>query len=182
MSNNWRLVGMALLSVGLVFSPAVAREDKEPPRTQGELIAEILQRLGQMEKTLNDRCNNILRAVEDVKYSNDVRVSSCEKEIEEIKKQIGQIKKEVEKLGGSAPRVALYPPNSNTGTIHIRNSFPADITVKVNEQPYVLRPNSEITLPPLTAGTFSYEVQGVRARQVQKLAANETFTIDVFPQ
>jgi hypothetical protein len=177
------LVGCTLtLSLILVSFAATACADENVSRTQADQITEILQRLDKMEKSLNQRYNNILRGIEDVKFGNEVRVSSCEKDIEDLKKQISEIKKDMEKLGNSAPRVALSSPISNTGTIRIRSTFPADITVKINDQAYQLRPNSEITLPPLPAGTFTYEVPGARTRQVRKLAANETFVIDVFPQ
>ncbi len=112
---------------------------------------------------------------------------AAKKEIDALKEEIAHLRKDLDEVRNAKPsttRISAYPPAGaavSTGTIRLSNTYPANVTIVVNGEGYTLAPGETRVLAGRPAGTFTYEVVGVRPAVERSLVAGGTFPIQVHP-
>jgi hypothetical protein len=106
-------------------------------------------------------------------------------DIKELRDRVGQLEKQVKELGGrldqmATERKAFSPPTG--GRIRLMNTFTTPMSIRVNDRVYRLEPGQTQMLDAQPVGAFTYEVLGVQGPVTRVLAANETYTIYVYPR
>jgi hypothetical protein len=106
-------------------------------------------------------------------------------DMEQMRRLVDQMRQDLEALrrGAPATRIAGFPPTTDTARVRLVNTFPAPMHIVVNGRAYVLEPGESRWSDPISFGTFTYEVLGVRPPQTRVLNPGDPpFTITVFPR
>jgi len=101
-------------------------------------------------------------------------MAGVEQAINNLRSQIQTVKAFASPAGTGAT------PAATTGHIRLANNWPTEMTIILNGVSHRLAPNQveTVTVP---AGSFSYEVLGVRPPATRTLNAKEEFTITIAP-
>jgi hypothetical protein len=179
MIRNWKLLGWpGLLAAALAAAPAPAVAQAEPDK----ITAPILKKLDEVQKSLEAE----IKKVNALALNTDLKVSQANQDIVQLKEQVAQLRKDLDALKAASTRVSLSPsatPTPNTGKIRLVNLYPEQMAVIVNQTAYRLAPGETRLIDAQPAGAFSYQVLGAQSSvQGRTLAANETFTITVYPR
>lgn len=132
--------------------------------------------------------DDIARQLKEMKASIDAltNIQKAQTDIEELKRQVTQIRQDLDELRRTmtTTRSAGYvaPQTTSTGRVRLVNTYMEPMTVVVNGKSYPIAPGEQRYTDALPAGTFSYEVLGVQSLRDRMLAANETFTINIYPR
>jgi hypothetical protein len=195
MMRTWKLLGLnTVLATMLTVSPQAAGATA-PPAEADKLDAiqkqvdELKTSLADIKKSLG-LLETINKRIDDLRAEANLGAQSARSQTDELKQQIAQLKTEMDGLRdriASSTRVSAFapsdtPPVAATGRVEIVNTYPADVTVAVNDRTYHIRPGEQRVSDPIPAGSFTYEVLGVTGRNARLLAANKIFTIYVHPQ
>jgi hypothetical protein len=179
MRTSWRLLGLpTFLAAALSASPALAEEPvpAKPP-------ADLATRLDRIETSLKS-LESLKTTVDNFMLDKAVSLAKLEIDVAEIKKQLKLLRDDMEALRGVSKKVvANSPPKlSGTGTIKVVNNYLEPMSVLINNQSHEIRPGETLVLARESAGAFTYEVPRIGKKANRLLAANETFTITLFPQ
>ncbi len=106
---------------------------------------------------------------------------------EEMRKQLSKtdgLFGEMSKLNGQARKreqLSVLPDTRlGTGNLRVSNTYSQPVSVVVNGRSYRVRVGETLVLEPQPAGTFTYEVLGIQAKQTRPLDPGEDVTISVF--
>jgi hypothetical protein len=185
MRNTWRMLGLnAILATALTAAPALAADtDKQ----QDKDLTEIKRLLEGINKSLGS-LDRMEREIEDLRFDRDVRVKSMQAEFSDLKKQVAKMREDMDRLVNpdGSRRTAFSSPsattNAGTGTIKLVSTYTDPVNVIINNRVYEVPPGQTVLLNREPAGQFVYEVPVSGKRATRTLAANETFTINLFPQ
>lgn len=106
------------------------------------------------------------------------------KDIDEVRKQLDQLQQTLNAIRNQLPQTStsLRPGTAGTSRIQLVNDYPFANEFVVNGARYVLQPGETRELK-LSPGAFFYRVPTIGiADQDRMLAANETYTIRVYPR
>lgn len=157
-----------LLAIALTAVPARADDSDKPKSTEDRLTAIEAQL-----KKVTDSLNALLA------------IQKLQGDVNEMKDTVARLQRDLETMRGkmdSQTRTAFSPPIGGTGRIRLLNQYSSPMTMVVNGISYRLDPGRERVLDAQPAGPFTYEVLGVQPAITRVLAANETFTIFVYPR
>jgi hypothetical protein len=206
MMRNWKMIAFQTLLAGTLIpasaqAQAPAAGSDAPPKQPDTAsilkeIQELKKTLGAMEtkvassfRAMQEDTEKRLKKIEDDGVAAGLRVEKTQADIEDLKKQVVQLRQDLDALRNRAPsnRESGYTPPANaapaaTGRVRLVNTFMDPMTIIVNAVRYQVAPGETRLTEPVPAGTFNYEVLGVQPRLDRNLAANETFTITVYPR
>jgi DNA-binding protein H-NS len=128
-----------------------------------EEIDQLRRRVSKLEDQLNQQTS---------------RAEGLTNELSELRKKLAQMD------GSVMPRVAAYFPSVEKGTavLRLHNTSDRPVSVIVNNgRSQRLEPNESMTVPPVPAGSVTYEVLGLGSdyRKTKTLAAGETLDVEV---
>jgi hypothetical protein len=113
-------------------------------------------------------------------------IGAMQSDLESLRRELAQLRQEVNSLrSGVSTSSSLYPsaPTAPTGRVQLVNTYPQQMTILLNNRAYRLLPGETRTVDAVPAGPFTYQVLGVQPEvQPRTLAANDTYTINVFPR
>jgi hypothetical protein len=206
MMRNWKMFAFQTLLAGTLIpagaqaqTPATGSDaPPKPPDTASILkeIQELKKTLSAMEakvassfRAMQEDTEKRLKKIEDDGVAAGLRLEKTQVDIEDLKKQVAQLRQDLDVVKNRAPssRESGYTPPANapsaaTGRVRLVNTFMDPMTIIVNGVRYQVAPGETRLTEPVPAGTFSYEVLGVQPRLERNLAANETFTVTVYPR
>jgi Skp family chaperone for outer membrane proteins len=206
MMRNWKMLAFQTLLAGTLIpagaqAQAPASGSDAPPKPPD--TASILKEIQELKKTLSamdtkvassframqEEADKRLKKLEDDGVAAGLRLEKTQADIEDMKKQLLQLRQDLDVVRNRAgsSRESGYTPPANaptaaTGRVRLVNTFLDPMTIIVNGVRYQLAPGETRLTEPVPAGTFNYEVLGVQPRLDRTLAANETFTITVYPR
>jgi hypothetical protein len=180
-----------LLAVILGTSPLYSQGPEKGGEKSPVDIVGLLQDLTRQVKELRDTVADLRKQLDLVPSVQSVdsqirrEMAAPAAELADLRRQVDQLQRDIAGLKGLQPRVANYP--SGNGRIQLVNSFPAPMTVIVNDKSYRLAASGQSgdrrLLENLPAGPFTYQVLGVQMDLVSRiLTPTETFTITVYPR
>jgi hypothetical protein len=201
MMRNWKILAFQTLLAGTLI-PASAQaqatgSDAKP--IDGVAIAKQIDELKKSLAIVEGIKDSVLALDKDMHKSFtelrdsgialSLKVEKAQTDMEDLKKQVAQLRVELDAIKNRAPtnRESGYTPPANgqpaaTGRVRLVNTFLDPMTIIVNGVRYQVAPGEARLTEPVPAGTFSYEVLGVQPRLERALAANETFTVTVYPR
>jgi hypothetical protein len=202
MMRNWKMLAFQTLLAGTLIPAGaeaqVTGTDGKPPDTASILkeIQELKKTVSAMEakvassfRAMQDDMEKRLKKMEDDGIGAGLKVEKTQTDLEDLKKQVAQLRQDLDAIRNraSSSRESAYTPPANgpaaaTGRVRLVNTFMDPMTIIVNGVRYQVAPGETRLSEPVPAGTFSYEVLGVQARLERTLAANETFTVTVYPR
>jgi hypothetical protein len=118
------------------------------------------------------------------------RITDLERKVTEA---ITRLDADLSKLrSGPSTQISGYTPGSGQpprpmGRIQLQNNSLGPVTITINGKAYTLPARQSRLLENQPAGPFTYEVQAegygtIRPPSPRDLAANDTYTIEVFPR
>jgi hypothetical protein len=209
MMRRWKLLGLhAVLATTLAAAP-VAAEPPLPENTDvakltdSQKIDLLLRQVAEMKRSLNllEALRNDMDKMRRSQFDIDadlanVRgdVGGLSQQVNKLNRDLQQVQRDLDALRGqmgstpqqttvrSSPAGSIAGPGlvGNAGRIRIRNTYPGEVNVRVNDRTYRVAPNETYVLDAIPAGTFTYELPGFQAPVTRVLPANETVTINVF--
>jgi hypothetical protein len=195
-TKTWNLFGLkTLLAAMLAASPSLAQQNAASP-SQSDKLDEIQKQLDEIKKPLADLPKAIASLARVENELKDLRteylagVQQEKGQLAELKKQIDQLRSDVEVLRNresSVTRSSLFPPIESppmaaTGRVEIRNTYPQEVTVTVNNRAYRVPPGETVRSAPIPAGAFTYEVLGVTPVRTRNVTPGQNFQVHVHPQ
>jgi hypothetical protein len=184
MIRTWKMLGYpAILTAALAAAPSLAEADdtaKQNSDTKKVTLEDINESLKSVQKKLEE-------------YRLGANIMG--EDLQSLKNKVAQLEKDVGLLR-SRSNTSNYqptaPPTPNSGAGHVRlvNTWPATVTILLNDRSFRVEPGQTIDVPDVPAGAFTYEVLEarpdntvvhIREKQPRTLAAGETFTIHVHP-
>jgi hypothetical protein len=185
MNPRWTKLGMTVaVAAALVSSPLAAFAGDSPSDDFSKLSVE--KKLDELNKKITDlqdavtklRSENLALIEQNRKLIEaNERISRLEHDLETLRTQMDSVRR-----SGFNANPANPAAPGNTGTIRLRNTYPTEVHIVVNDRTYQLLPGETSTLANQPAGNFTYEVLGIQPKKTVALAANDTFTITVFPR
>jgi hypothetical protein len=196
MMRTWKTVALSMVVAGaLTAAPAPAQNSDTPKTTdtsalvkQLEELKKSLDGLSTKVTSLESRVDKDLKELQGKLPLTDVNVAQAQKDVNELKTRLGQLERDLELLKNRPPSQvsAGYAPSGQmaaaTGRVRLVNTFFQPVAVVVNGREFIVAPNETRTADSIPAGVFTYEVRGVQPQLSRSLAANETFTISVYPR
>jgi hypothetical protein len=212
MMRTWKTFGMkAILAAAFLAPPALAAADSDAPKTTDARLEEITKQLTRMETSLKEvgdlkselakvsREIGILQRDLTLKVQQD---QATQKDLSEridklermAREEITRLNEDLRKLrAGPSTQSSLYTPNqgpppaAGSGRIRLVNDSFGTVTITLNGKPHTLPPRQSTLLENQPAGRFTYDVQAegfgvIRPPSTRELAANDTYTIEVFPR
>jgi hypothetical protein len=155
---------------------ALSKQIEEMRKTLEGLQNSVLA----FNKTMEQERNERMKADADM----EVRLQQLLADTSDAKKQMTQLRQDMDALK-ARPSMSAYQPStpaSGTGRVRLVNTYIEPVSVVVNGKAYPLTPGETRLTDPMPAGNFTYEVLGIQAPTTRTLAANETFTVTVFPR
>ena len=186
MLRTWKLVAAhAIVGAAFVAPSAPAQENKNRDQKIDEIqldVRDISKTITEMDK----RIAAIQAALKDIETKTDLAKNQ---QVADLKDQIAQLRTVVDQLRPrlqDGSRVSAFGPPVDqapplTGRIQLVNQYPTMMSVTINRVSHRLMP-SETEVVQVPAGTFSYEVLGVTPQRIRTVNANETFTVQIYPQ
>jgi hypothetical protein len=185
MRHTWRILGLnALLSAALTASPALAADSDKLIDKDKQDLAEIKRLLEGISKSLTS-LDRMEREIEDLRFDREVTVKSMKAEFLDLKKQVAKMREDMDKLvnpDGSRRTAFSSPGLTGMGTIKLVSTYMEPVSVTINDRVYEVPPGQTVLLNREPAGRFTYEVPISGRKATRTLAANETFTITLYPQ
>jgi hypothetical protein len=203
MTTRWKMLGLStLLAAAVAVAPARAEDTDTPKLTDSQKLDLLLQQCKDMQRSLatldsikddlktlraktemlqdrvdglHGRLNSMTTANKDVFDGFHERLRKLEADLDALHKQLDS-QTRVSGYGPTASPPSPPPP----GTIRLRSTYPALVTVVVNGTSYQLAPGETRDLAGQPAGTFTYEVLGMQPLKTVTLGPKEAFTINVF--
>jgi hypothetical protein len=195
MMQSWKLLGShTLLAAALAAAPALA-QNTDVRQTDSQKIDEIQKALKDLKTEIGDLKNRLApieglqKSIDNLPTNLTFGAEVLKTPLSELKEQISQLKTEIQGLRDrlrDGSRVSGFgPPDPGNapamGRVEMVNNYDRDMHIMLNGRSYWLMRN-ERRIEPVPAGSFRYEVFGATEPRVRSIAANETFTINVFPQ
>jgi hypothetical protein len=186
-----RIIGKWLLLAGaLVASPVFGQNSDQgavPAANadigkQLEQVNKSLENLTSRFDTLQRNISTDLKELRGKGILTDVNVAKAQEELLALRKEIGQLREDLGKKTGTTQISGYSGLGTGMGRIRLVNTYFRPATIVVNGTAYELVPNQELYTRPVPAGPFTYEVLGVEPLRERLLAANETFTVHVYPR
>ena len=117
----------------------------------------------------------------------ELKLKKIEAEISILKDQISRMEQAISKLAATRVAASFTPAVPANGTIKIANTSSANTSVIINGKVYKAQANQTLSVPNQNAGDFTYEVLAdgfgiIQKQTIRSLAANETFTINIYPR
>jgi len=168
------LTALALALTGVARAQEPTPDTPPPEAVRGEL-SEVKKSLAAVEQEL-DR----------LRQDTSTSFRAARKSIDALQEQVARLRKEVADLRRQQPPVTrqarLAPAPAASGNIRLLNLYVEPVRIAVNGTTYALLPGEARMLRDQPPGAFTYEVVGVKGPVDRVLAANETFTIYVYPR
>lgn len=179
MSNNGKWLGFSLLLLTFLVVPASGQAPESKPDDQMKQLTVLVIKL---QQSIDDLKKQLESTPTEVSVDIQIRkaLASTQAELFALRKQVEQLQRDVDALRG--PRVAKTIDPVASGRIRLVNTYFTPMTIIVNDRSVRLAPGATETID-IPAGEFSFEVLGVQPRLYGRtVAANETYTITVYPR
>ena len=113
----------------------------------------------------------------------ETKLKKIEAEISILKDQVSRMEQAISKLAATRVAASFTPAITGNGTIKIANTSASNTSGKV----YKAQANQTLSVTNQNAGDFTYEVLAdgfgiIQKQTTRTLAANETFTINIYPR
>lgn len=174
---------LPLLLVVLSAGPLWA--GTEGPPTDSQKIDALQTQMNDVKRSLEDirrslsNLETLGRDLRNVQTDTGLALQS----IRTLNEQMAQMQRELDALRGrtgASTRISAYQGVGGTARVEMRNSWPQEVTVIVNNRAYRLAPGETRLSDPLPAGAVTYQVlEAQRFLQTRTLAPNETLTVHV---
>ena len=170
------MIALIGLSYNLSFGGNDATADKKSLAPEKKPETATLENIHSQLKDLQLS----IQAIKSVDH--DSKLLKIEAELIILKDQISRLEQAINKL--SSTRVAASFNPTTTGTIKIANTSYSNASVIINGKVYKVQANQTL---PVNSGDFTYEVLAdgfgiIQKQTTRSLAANETFTINIYPK
>jgi len=138
--------------------------------------------------SIQTQLKEIQLSIQSIKSADpESKLKKIEAEISILKDQVSRLEQAISKLTATRVAASFNPPVSATGTIKIANTSGANTSVLVNGKVYKIQANQTFAIPSQNVGEFTYEVLAdgfgiIQKQTTRSLAANETFTINIYPR
>jgi TolA-binding protein len=193
MMRRWKMLGLAtILSAAVSSAPAPAADSDTLKLTDSQKLDKLLEQFTTIKDALADlqglktEVKNLQTKIDGLQIKSDVQAQATQEKIDRLNERIKKLESDLDAMRNQIPpltRISGFAPAApSTGRIRIRNTFPEPVTVVVSGTPYELMPGDTRMLDAQPAGNFTYEVPGIQPSKTVTLAANETFTITVYPR
>jgi hypothetical protein len=194
MTRTWKVLGFqTLLAATITTAPALGQAVDPPPgggaKSTDQLRTDKKFDAQQEIKDLRDALSALKTTVEglETKENATLREQALRADFRALKDEIEKLRKSVDALQArlsSTQTSAQYGPAAlGNGRVQLVNEYPEQITIVVNDRSYRLLPGESRVTDAIPAGAFSYQILSVQAQpQNRTLAANETYTIRVYPR
>jgi hypothetical protein len=184
MIRTWKMLGYpAILTAALAAAPSLAEADdtaKQNSDTKKVTLEDI-----------NESLKSVQKKLEEYRLSANI----MGEDLQSLKNKVAQLEKDVSLLRSRSSTSNYQPttpgtPGAGAGHIRLVNTWPATVTILLNDRSFRVEPGQKIDVPDVPAGAFTYEVLEARPdntvvqikeKQPRTLAAGETFTIHVHP-
>lgn len=173
------MIALIGLSYNLSFGGNDATADKKSLAPEKKPETATLENIHSQLKDLQLS----IQAIKSVDH--DSKLLKIEAELIILKDQISRLEQAINKL--SSTRVAASFNPTATGTIKIANTSYSNASVIINGKVYKVQANQTLPVPNVNSGDFTYEVLAdgfgiIQKQTTRSLAANETFTINIYPK
>lgn len=138
--------------------------------------------------SIQAQLKEIQLAIQSIKSADhESKLKKIEAEITILKDQVSRMEQSISKLAATRVAASFTPPASANGTIKIVNTSGANTSVLINGKVYKVQANQTLSLPNQNVGEFTYEVLAdgfgiIQKQTTRSIAANETFTINIYPR
>jgi hypothetical protein len=176
----------------LVFAAPVSAAPEGGPQDTANLIKQLQLQIQKLQDSVDDLGKRLNDAPTEGSVDTQIRkaLAAPAADIYALRQHVEQLQRELNNLRSGKPviRSSAYSPSGPTpingvGRIRLVNTYPTQMTVVINERSYRLEPGADRIIDKQPAGTFMYQVLGVQPDLlVRNLAANETYTIMVYPR
>jgi hypothetical protein len=191
-----------LLAAAVAVAPARAEDSDTPKLTDSQKLDQLLQQCKDMQRSLatldsikedlkglraktdvlQDRIDGLHGRLNSMTTANKEVFDGFHERVRKLEADLDALHKQMElqtRISGYGP-TASPPSPPSPGTIRLRNTYPALVTIVVNGTSYRLAQGETRDLPGQPAGAFTYEVLGMQPLKTVTLGPKEAFTIDVF--
>lgn len=169
------------LTLSFLASPSLAQTKEGDPQKPDDLQRQLSE-----VKTRLDALAAVVQELEKLRGDTARSFQAAQKQLDALQEQLARAQKDLQTPREPNPpstRASGYgPAASEIGRIRLLNTYVSPVTVVVNGKPYRLAPGDTELLDGQSPGMFTYEVQGIQRPVNRVLAANETFTINVYPR
>jgi hypothetical protein len=184
MNPCWTKLGMSVaVAAALVSSPVVSLaadpSDDVSIRSLNAKIDDLTKKVTDIQEQLTKLRSENLALIEQNRKLIDAsdKIGRLERDLEALHNQMDSVRRSGFNTNPAGPAAP-----GNLGTIRLRNTFPTEVSIVVNDKVHQLLPGETTSLANQPAGPFTYEVLGIQAKRTVTLAANDTFTITVYPR
>ncbi len=177
MMYHWKRLGFpSLLALAFAAAPGTAGDGGKPAE------ADQLDAIKKEMVKVNESLAGLKKVIEEYVKETNLNVAQAQADIKSLRDRVAALEELMQKMTAST-RVSASPPSPAVGRIRLLNLYNTQMTILLNGKSYRLAPNQTEELRDQPAGAFTYEVLSVNAQPVTRtLAANETYTIFVYPR
>ena len=186
-----RRIGIWLGVMAFVLAGPVSAAPEAGPQDTANLIKQLQLQIQKLQDSVDDLKKQLNDAPNEGSVDNQIRkaLAAPAADIYALRQHVEQLQRELNSLRTGKPitRISASSPlagnPTGAGRIRLVNTYPTQMTVIINERSYRLEPGADRIIDKQPAGTFTYQVLGVQPELlVRNLAANETYTIMVYPR
>jgi hypothetical protein len=138
----------------------------------------LRRELDELKKELDGLRQDIARSFQAAKKD----IDSLAEQVANLRKEMEDLRKQQQQSPPPTTRSSRLAPTPSYGTIRLINAYVEPVQIVVNESTYRLAPGETRLLRGQVPGPFTYEVSGIKPAVERVLAANEIFTIRVYPR
>lgn len=192
MRRNWIWLALPALVVPVLFVVPVEAAPEAGPQDTANLIKQLQLQIQKLQDSVDDVKKQLNDVPSEASVDAQIRkaLAAPAADIYALRQHVEQLQRDLANLRGprTIARSSAYPSNgtalvAGSGRIRLVNLYPTQMTVVINERSYRLEPGADRIIDKQPAGTFLYQVLGVQPDLLARnLAANETYTITVFPR
>ena len=138
--------------------------------------------------SIQTQLKEIQLSIQSIKSADhETKLKKIEAEISILKDQVSRMEQAISKLAATRVAASFTPAITGNGTIKIANTSASNTSVIINGKVYKAQANQTLSVPNQNAGDFTYEVLAdgfgiIQKQTTRTLAANETFTINIYPR
>ena len=178
------MIALIGFSYGASFGGIENTSDKKPePPITPEKKADVTS-----IDAIQTQLKEIQISLQSIKSADhELKLKKIEAEISILKDQMSRMEQAITKLAATRVAASFTPAVAANGTIKIANTSGANTSVIINGKVYKAQANQTLSVPNQNAGDFTYEVLAdgfgiIQKQTTRSLAANETFTINIYPR
>lgn len=143
-----------------------------------------------LKKSLQDSFDQVGKDIQQIRTEQTSATASAARlrqDLDALRTEVANVRRDLDDLrnraaGGPTSSTSGYAGAAGTARVRLRNDYYEPVRVVVNGRSYDLQPGETRTVEQIPAGTFTYEVLNITPARTRTVAANEVFTVQVYPR